>query len=169
MRRVRSCISAVCLCVCLAGCGGGSGGSEPNSSQPPSPSFLVSLSATSVMLTQGGPAQSVQVSINPQGGFSGTVSITIGQLPSGVVASPASLSLSAGNSGAFAFSASASAEFVQQQVSLEATSGDLSVSPSLQIVVTAPAMADPYHAIGGSMVHGFYDESRQLLLQRILV
>jgi hypothetical protein len=47
-------------------------------------------------------------------------------LPSGVAVLPTSLSLAPGVPGIFTFSASSGAEFLQQQVGVNATSGTLS-------------------------------------------
>jgi hypothetical protein len=51
----------------------------------------------------------------------------------------------------------------QQTVNVNASSGTLAVSASLGLTVTGAAVSDPLHLIGGMLVHGFYDETRQLL------
>lgn len=149
------------LCSLIVGCGsnGGGGGSGP----PPPPSFLVKLSPTTVTLFQGGTGQTVQVSVTAQNGFTGTVSVSTGALPTGVTSSPASLSLTPGIPGTFTFSASSTALIAQQTLNVNATSGTLAVNTSLQLTVTGAAVSDPLHWIGGTLVHGFYDETRQLL------
>jgi hypothetical protein len=48
-------------------------------------------------------------------------------------------------------------------VSVSGASGTLTANASLQLTVIGVVVQDPYHAIGGTLVHGFYDESRQLL------
>jgi hypothetical protein len=148
------------LCALSVGCGsnGGSGGTPP-----PPPSFTVTLSPTTITLLQGGASQTVQVSATAQNGFSGTVSVTTAALPTGVTASPTSLSLTPGVPGSFAFSASSNALIAQQTLNVSATSGTLAVNGSLQLMVTGAAVSDPLHLIGGTLVHGFYDETRKLL------
>ena len=167
MRNARGCVvGAALLCVLLAGCGtnSGNGGTTPSPpSPPPTPSFTVSISLTNVTLAQGETSQPVQVSVTAQNGFTGSVSVTTDELPTGVTVSPASLSLTPGTPGTFTFSASSTAEISQQAVSVNATSGTLTVNTSLQLTVTGAAVPDPFHSVGGSLVHGFYDESRQLL------
>jgi len=147
----------------MIGCGGGTagngGGSPP---PPPTPGFAVSLSPTSVTLAQGA-SQTVQVSVAGQNGFSGSVSITVAGMSGGVTVSPTSLSLSPGSSATIAFAASLTAEIAQQAVSVTGISGTLTAGTSLQVTVSGAAVADPFHAIGGALVHGFYDETRQLL------
>src|ERR1700757_3388352 len=82
--------------LAVVGCGGnGSGFSQP----PPSPSFTISLSPSSVTLMQGGAAQAVQVAIGAQNGFTGAVSVTASGLPFGVTVSPSSVSLTPGIGG----------------------------------------------------------------------
>jgi WD40 repeat protein len=150
------------LCALLSGCGssGGGGGTTP---PPPPPSFTVTLSPTSVTLSQGGAGQAVQLSVTAKNGFTGTVSVSPATLPTGVTASPASLSLTPSVPGIFTFSASSAALIAQQTVNLNASSGTLAVSASLGLTVTGAAVSDPLHLIGGTLVHGFYDETRQLL------
>lgn len=154
-------IVAGLLCTLMAGCGsnGGGGGTTP----PPPASFAITLSPTSVTLSQGSASQTVQVSVTAQNGFTGTVSVSIAALPTGVTASPTSLSLTPGVSGSFAFSASSAALIAQQTLNVNATSGTLAVNTSLQLTVTGVAVSDPLHWIDGTLVHGFYDETRQLL------
>ena len=151
------------LCLFMTGCGGSSGGGGGSSSSPPpTPGFSLSLSPSSVTLMQGGTSE-VQVSVTGQDGFTGSVSVTVSGLPSGVTVSPSSLSIAAGSDASFDLSATSSAEIVQQTVSVAGASGTLSADASFQLTVMQVAVQDPFHAIGGVLVHGFYDESRQLL------
>jgi hypothetical protein len=165
MKKARACvIGVVVMCVLLARCGGnsGSGGTTPPP-PPPNPSFVLSLSAGNITLTQGGTGQPLQVSIAPQNGFTGTVSVTMTGFPAGVTVAPSSLSVTSSSPGNFTLSASQTAGVSQQSVSVNAVSGALNVVKSIQLTVTGTAPPDPFHPVGGSMVHGFYDESRQLL------
>jgi hypothetical protein len=63
----------------------------------------------------------------------------------------------------FALSASSAAQVVQESISVNGTSGAIAAKTSLQLTISAAAIADPFHTVGGSLVHGFYDESRGLL------
>jgi hypothetical protein len=158
------CIGVVCLV--LTGCGGGGGGGTTGTgptNPPPSQSFTISLSPGTVSLTQGSPSQTVQVSVAAQNGFTGSVSVTTASLPPGVTASPSSLSVTSSSPGTLTLSASATAPVVQQAVKVTGTSGTLTSSASLQINVTAAPIIEPFHSYGGTLIHGFYDESRQLL------
>jgi hypothetical protein len=110
-----------------------------------------------------GASQTVQVSAAGQNGFTGSVSITLTGISAGVTVSPSSLSLTSGNSATLAFSASRTAEIAQQAVSVNGVSGALTASTSLQLTVSGATVADPFHTSGGALVHGFYDEARQLL------
>lgn len=168
MARKSWCAVVGLLCGLAASCGGSGGssggtGGGGGSTQPPS--FTVTLSPTSLTLIQGGAGQSVQVSVTAENGFTGTVSVSAGTLPTGVTVSPASLALTPSVPGSFSFSASSAAAFAQQTLTLSATSGTLSVNTPLQLTVTGTgvAIADPLHLIGGTIVHAFYDETRQLL------
>jgi hypothetical protein len=147
--------------VFVTGCGGGTGSTNP--SPPPAANFTLSLSPSSVALSPGGAGQAVQVSVAGQNGFVGSVSVTIGTLPSGVTASPSSLSVTAGAPETFTLSSSSATQLVQESVSVNGVSGTLTANASLQLTISGTAIADPFHTVGGSLVHGFYDESRQLL------
>jgi hypothetical protein len=150
------------MVVLLVGCGG-SGGSNQPPPPPPSSSFTLSLSTPSITVPQGGASQGVQVSVLAQGGFDGTVSVTVPSLPSGVTYTPVSLSVTPGSPGTFSISASSAAQIVQESVSVEGVSGNLNASASLQLKVTGSPVPDPFHLVGGVIVHGYYDEMRQLL------
>ncbi len=158
-------VSFVCVCLVFVGCGGGNADTSSGSTPAPissGPSFAISLSPANTTLAQGGTSE-VQVSVMPQNGFTGSVSVTTGSLPSGVMISPTTLSITPGSSAGFTFSASTIAGITQQSISVNGSSASLAASASLQLTITGAAVADPYHPIGGSMVHGFYDESRELL------
>jgi hypothetical protein len=130
---------------------------------PPSPSFELSLSTGNIALTQGGPGQPLEVSIVPQNGFTGTVSVTMTGTLAGVTVSPNSLSITSSSPGSFTLSASQTAEVSQHSVSVNGVSGSLTFDKPVQVTVTGTGPPDPFHSVGGSMVHGFYDETRQLL------
>jgi hypothetical protein len=158
-----SVVGLLCLLLeCSWGCNIGGGSSPPP--PPPSPSFTISLSQGNVTLAQGSASQAVQVSVNAQNGFSGAVTVTIVGLISGVSVSPSSpLSVTSGNPATFTLSASTTAQIAQQSINVHAVSGFLIVDTPVQLTVTGVAVPDPFHPIGGTLTHGFYDESRQLL------
>jgi hypothetical protein len=161
-RKGPSCLAGVGLvCLALAGCGGA--GSSSGSSAPAAPAFSISISPINLALVDGGAGGTVQVTATAQGGFTGSISVSAGSLPSGVSVSPASLSFTPGSAGTFTFSASKNAGSLQQSISIDANSGTLTSNSSFQLNTTFPSAPDPCHPVGGSMVHGFYDESRQLL------
>ena len=148
----------------LVGCGNGSGNGGGGGSHGQSgPGFSLSLASSAVTVAKGGPGQTVQVTVTGENSFSGTVSITSSGLPAGVTMAPSSLSLAAGSQGAFTLSASSTATIEQQAVQLTGTSSTLTASTTLEVTVTGSLVADPFHPVGGSLVHGFYDESRQVL------
>ena len=155
------------FCLTVAGCGGGTGtsdgggGSSPP--QPVNPSFTLSISPSSVNLNQAGQSQPVQIGLAAQGGFTGPVSVSAGTLPGGVEISPSSVTISPGSPVPIKFSASSTAQIAQQVVTFQGTSGTLSASASIQVTVQGRAVPDPFHYVGGELVHGFYDEGRQLL------
>jgi hypothetical protein len=147
-------------CGSSAGSGGGSSGSQP----PPPASFTLSVNPSQLDLSQG-TTQTVQVEASSQNGFSGSVTVTTTGLPSGVTASPSTMTLSVGTPSTLSLAASANATSENVQVSLSGVSGALQASASLALDVlqaTAP-IAVPFTTTGGDVIKGFYDESRQLL------
>src|SRR5260370_15230497 len=90
-----------------AGCGGSSANVQP---LPPQPDFSLTLSPSSVTLTQGTTSAAVNVTIAGQNGFTGTVQVTLSGLPTGVISNPAGpFSVNADASQAVIFSSTASA------------------------------------------------------------
>lgn len=160
MRQPYLLFGVVFLSVLISSCGGGGGSSTATNVAR---SFTVSLSSGStIALAQGG-SQTVQVSIVGNGGFSDPVSVTVSGLPVGLQVTPATLSVAPGAPGSFTFSASGTAGLVRQTATLEAVSGALKQDVALQITINGAPITDPFHLIGGTLTHGFYDPLRQLL------
>lgn len=74
------------LSVVCAGCGGGGGGASANV-QPPaaSPDFAITLSSSSLSISQGATGAPITVSVAGQNGFTGSVQVTLAGFPNGVV------------------------------------------------------------------------------------
>ena len=156
-------VSVALLLAFISGCGSGSG--NAGGGTQPTPSFTLSLSP--VTLTQGGAVQTAQVTLTPANGFSGSVSVTVSGLASSISVSPSSLVVSPGTPGTFTFSAAADAPTGQvsgtlQGLSLQGVSTTAS-APFSVTVRAAPAVPFPFVSVGGYLIHGFYDASRQLL------
>jgi hypothetical protein len=76
------------MLVCLAAaCGGSSSGGGSMPSQP-QPDFTLSVTPSETYAVVGNTTAPVGISVAPQNGFSGTVTITLQGLPSGVGVSP---------------------------------------------------------------------------------
>lgn len=118
--------------ILLSGCGGGGGGNGG----PPRPSFTVSLD-NSALTVAPGYSDSLNIVLEPENGFSGTVTVSISGVPAGVTVSPASpfrLSMSAQK---VTFTAATSATAGTSAVSFQATSGPLASSASLNLQIAA--------------------------------
>lgn len=126
----------------LAGCGGGS---FPfvQPPPPPVPDFSLGLSANSVSVSQGATSPSLNLSVNSVNGFSGSVQITLGALPAGVTSNPASpFTVAAGATTPVFFGAAANAATGSFNVSAQGTSGELTHSTPLTLIVQT-AVAPP--------------------------
>jgi hypothetical protein len=146
------------------GCGGSGSGSSISPSPSSAPSFTLSLNPSQIDLSQSA-TQNVQVQVAPENGFSGSVTVTLTGLPSGVTSSPSSLSVSANSPGTLVLTAAAKATPGRVQVSIAGNSGSLQASAALalDVIQMAAPIAVPFSTTGGNIVKAFYDESRQLL------
>jgi IPT/TIG domain-containing protein len=153
-----------------SGCGGG--GSQPQITRTsPSQDFSLTLSTNSLSVPQGGTSSPVNVLVNGQNGFAGTVQITLSDLPTGVVSNPASpFNIAAGENTAVLFGAAPNAGTGSFTITAQATSGTLSHSAGFSLAVqssvgyTAQVYSNP--ALKGEPApYKFlaYDQKRQLL------
>src|SRR5579863_2175206 len=108
-RRPLPCLVMLVLAHALASCGGG-GSNVAQPPPPPEPGFTVGIQAPSIPLEIQGISQGQSVSIQAVSGFSGTVSLSLQNLPAGVSTAPVfPLQLSPGQSQYFSLMASSSA------------------------------------------------------------
>ncbi len=121
-----------------AGCGGGS--SSYVAPPPPVPDFSLVLSTNSVSVQQGATNNSLNVSVTPLNGFTGSVQISLSGLPAGVISNPASpFTLASGANTQIIFGAAANAATGTFMVSAKGTSGALSHNQSLNLIVQSAA------------------------------
>jgi hypothetical protein len=124
------------LCILLPACGGGGsgGGSSINTPPPPAPDFALGLTPSTISLVPG-TSTTAQASITPKNGFSGTVTLAVGTLPSGVTVSP-TLPQDIGSSGlTLTFSTTSSVALNNYSVQLTAMSGSLQHSATETLTV----------------------------------
>lgn len=125
------CLGATLLC----GCGGGSSYQAP---PPPALDFAITVSPTSLTQQAGGAASTFTVSIAGQNGFTGSVSVSLSGLPAASTTSPPSgFDVAAGASQAVKISVPASVAAGTFTVMAMGTSGTLTHSAPLPLVVTA--------------------------------
>ena len=104
---------------------------------PPAPAadFSLIISPTSISTQVGGTTSPVSVSLNPQNGFIGPVTVSVSGFPNGINPAPAaSFMLTSGTPQQVTFSARAAAGTFT--VEFEAVSGTLSHSASATLIVT---------------------------------
>src|SRR5215472_12907097 len=85
--RIR-CMALIPLCLLLSlstGCGGGGA----STITAPTPDFNLAVSPSAVSSEVGGTTSAVTVTVTPQNGFSGVVSVVLQGIPAGVTALPA--------------------------------------------------------------------------------
>ncbi|GAA6759222.1 hypothetical protein Thermus77923_22170 [Thermus oshimai] len=109
-------------------------------SSPPSPNFTLSLNPTSLSVPQGG-SGTPTLTLTPQNGFTGTVTLSLQGAPSGVTLSPTSVNVT-GSSPVTQTLTLAVASSVPQgtyPLTLQATSGSLTKTVNLSLTVTTPS------------------------------
>ena len=126
-------------CLLFAGCGGG-GNSIVSNPAPTPPDFLLVVSPQELVLSPGG-SQLLSVSAAPQNGFSGSVQIVISGVPSEIAASTTSFTLSSDGEQNVTFSSQSTAVFVSAALTVQATSGNLSHSADVPLVVQVQSSA----------------------------
>jgi arylsulfate sulfotransferase len=136
------------IALALVGCGGSS-----------TPGFYLQVGPSTVTIAAGGDPQVISIAVVPFNGFTGTVSLSPGSLPSGVTVSPASLNLDAGSVAQFTLSADRSSAPGTLAINWSATSGTLShvATSSLTIGVAAPlstsaAISNSSFSFGNNLV-----------------
>jgi hypothetical protein len=147
-------LSAASICGCVAklassGSGGGGGGGGGSTAD-----FSISANTSSLSLTQG-TQQPVSLSATALNGFSGTIGVVVSGLPAGVTATPSSFNLVPGMPQQVALEASASAAASTSTVQFVATSGALSHTAPVTLIVK-PAAITP----GVDVVTYHYDIGR---------
>lgn len=153
--------SATCGLL-LAGCGGaGPASSPPTAPTAPTQAFSLTFAPTAVFVPPGG-SQRLEVSLQTSGGFSGSVTVSAGAPSAGVTISPASFTLG-GTPQFVTVTAPSSSPTGSQSVSWTATAANITVTQALAITISSQLLADPFHFVGGALVHGFYDPVRSLL------
>jgi arylsulfate sulfotransferase len=132
----------------MLGCG--------SSLSSPVPDFTLSATPTTISLKDGGPSQVITVAATAVGKFTSAMSITVGGLPSGVTASPATISITPGQSTQILLTASDAAVTPSVPITLIATSGALIRSTTATLAITSgtttAALSTPSFNFGGSLV-----------------
>ena len=139
MRKSASALAStilIALLFAMTGCGSNSQTSS-SSGGAQTPDFTLTVANSGLSLAEGG-SQTVYVSASGINGFTGTISISISGLPSGVTANPATFSLSATGSQAITFSAAVSAPAVTAAtITIQSVSGSITHTANISVTVLA--------------------------------
>ena len=143
MRLLLFLIGPIAICLIAAGCGGSS---TPQKAAVAA-DFSISITPTSQALVQGTTGTALSVQAAGTNGFVSPISVDITGLPTGVTASPASLTLIPGAPQNVTLSAGAGATSGNSTVTLTGTSGALSHAATLALTVQTSAVPDvtTYH------------------------
>ena len=130
--------------VTLLSCGGGSSNTPPPPPPPPPPAadFGLVVGTSAETLQQGGTLQFQSIQVNPVNGFTGTISVSLSGLPSGVTtipASPFSISLPSSQSVSFQLAASTSTPAGTATVTVTGMSGSITHTKTFSLTVSQAA------------------------------
>jgi hypothetical protein len=101
-----------------------------------SPDFTLSLNPTSLTVQQGS-SGTTQLTVTPQGGFTGTVSLSLVGAPSGVTLSATSVSVTGSSPVTLTVSVGSGVAPGTYNLQVRATSGSLTKTAGLSLTVTA--------------------------------
>jgi hypothetical protein len=132
--------STLSLCLVLASCSGASGSTATTT--PPAPDFALSASPATVALTAGGATQQITVTAAAVNGFTGTVAVSISGLPTGVTATPSTLTLAPGTPQTVTLTASASAPASSATITFTGTSSALTHTAAVSATISAAPQPD---------------------------
>lgn len=103
----------------------------------PAPDFALSLNKSQVDLIRGGSPVTLNVTVQPSNGFSGSVNLSFSGLPSGVTVSPSSASVNTSGTATFSLSASNSATLTSGvTVTVTGTGGGLTRTQTFTLTVS---------------------------------
>ena len=151
----------LCAALALLGCGGSSTASTSGTTSTTSTAdFTLSVTPGSQSLMTGGSSSGSQVTLlaTAINGFTGTVTVTASGLPNGVIPSPTTLTLKAGSSQSISLVPSASAMPAMSSVTFTGTSGTLTHTANLSLIVASSSTAS---ATGPDVTTYHYDNTRQ--------
>jgi hypothetical protein len=111
----------ICVLASLTSCGGSGGGTV---TQPPPPDFTMTVTTSAPVIVPGG-SLPILISITPQNGFTGSVSVTLTGVPTGATVTPASPITLTSDSQTVTIQTPASAALGTYTISVQATSGSL--------------------------------------------
>ena len=106
--------------------------------------FSLTAAPTTLTVTAGAAGKSASVSANALNGFTSNVSVSLTGLPTGVIASPSTLTLAPGVAQSLTLSASTSAKAGTATMTLTGTSGALTHTVTIALTITAAASSPDF-------------------------
>ena len=117
------------------------------SAAAPEPDFSLAVVPASLSLTAGSTGKSVSVTANALNGFTGSVSVSLSGLPTGVTASPSTLTLTPGTAKNLTLTAGTSAKAGTATITLTGTSGNLTHTAIIALTIAAAAPTPDFSLI----------------------
>jgi arylsulfate sulfotransferase len=104
----------------------------------PAPTFTLAAAPTAVTVTPGGGSRNLTVTATPVNGFTGNVAVQVGPLPTGITATPSTLSLTPGTLQTISVSASSAATAGTASIAFTGTSGTITQNASTALTIAQP-------------------------------
>jgi hypothetical protein len=117
----------------------------------PAGDFAVSLTPASLTLTPGGSAGQITFSASALNGFTGSISVTLSGLPSGVAVQPSNFALSPGGSQTVSLSAASTDQAQTAAITFTASSAGLTHTATLPLTITQPPPSFNLQVTPGSL------------------
>ncbi len=108
----------------------------------PAPDFSLTAAPTTLTMTAGAAAQTVSLTATAINGFTGSVAVAISGLPTGVTASPATVTLSPGVAATVTLTAAATAAAGSSTITFTGTSAALSHAATVSLTISVPQPPD---------------------------
>lgn len=150
--------SAPLLTAVLIGCGGTHSLTETNSQAD----FSLVVAPSTTTIVPGGAPQTITIKATAVNGFSESVAVTVGSLPSGITATPMTLSVAPGSQAQISILASENAALGSARIPLTGTAGALvhNLSASLAIVQpTTATLSTTVFDFGNNLVNNAVSQS----------
>lgn len=125
------------------------------------PDFTLAVAPAAQMITTGGSGAQIALTATAVNNFTGSVAVSVTGLPTGVTASPATLTLTPGTPQSLSLIAGSTAVAGNASLTFTGTSGSLTHTATLALTVSAPTTSTPTTSSPNDVLTYHNDNTRQ--------